>query len=166
MSATTPTRTKSCRPMGRQPAHLLSGHQERQVFALVNNVFNQKFALFGTYFEPQGTAKAGLPIVLTDQRTEVARPAFRGLCGYLGEALGIYSPAMHKRISRPKKAAQTASSSVQYDDAANKNERKILLSGESLRPDGAVRHRAAGRRAQPQPISRCCRAICRRGACS
>lgn len=41
------------------------------VFAVVNNLFNNKYALFGTYFEPQGVANAGLPIVLTDQRTEV-----------------------------------------------------------------------------------------------
>ena len=41
------------------------------LFALANNIFNNKYALFGTYFEPQGTAKAGLPITLTDQRTLV-----------------------------------------------------------------------------------------------
>ena len=46
------------------------------LFASVNNLFNSKYALFGTYFEPQGTAKAGLPITLTDQRTEVPGAPF------------------------------------------------------------------------------------------
>jgi iron complex outermembrane receptor protein len=41
------------------------------LFANVNNLFNKKYALFGTYFEPEGTEKAGLPIALTDQRTLV-----------------------------------------------------------------------------------------------
>jgi iron complex outermembrane receptor protein len=41
------------------------------LFAVVNNLFDNRYALFGTYFEPSGTAKAGLPIALTDQRTEV-----------------------------------------------------------------------------------------------
>jgi iron complex outermembrane receptor protein len=41
------------------------------LFAVVNNLFDTKYALFGTYFESSGTAKAGLPITFTDQRTEV-----------------------------------------------------------------------------------------------
>jgi iron complex outermembrane recepter protein len=41
-----------------------------QIFGLVNNVFNQKFATHGTYFEPQSVANAGLPIALTDQRMQ------------------------------------------------------------------------------------------------
>lgn len=45
-----------------------------QIFGLVNNLFNRKYALFGTYFDPQGVANAGLPIVLTDRRTEVLGP--------------------------------------------------------------------------------------------
>ena len=46
------------------------------LFASVNNLFNNKYALFGTYFEPSGTSKAGLPIMLTDQRTEVPGQPF------------------------------------------------------------------------------------------
>jgi len=42
-----------------------------QVFGLVNNVFNKKYFLHGTYFEPQGVVNSGFPIALTDQRTEV-----------------------------------------------------------------------------------------------
>ncbi len=42
-----------------------------QIFGLVNNVFNNKYALYGTYFETSGVANAGLPITLTDPRTEV-----------------------------------------------------------------------------------------------
>ena len=42
-----------------------------QLFGLVNNLFNKKYLLFGTYFEPQGVQNAGLGIALTDQRTEV-----------------------------------------------------------------------------------------------
>jgi iron complex outermembrane receptor protein len=42
-----------------------------QIFGVVNNVFNQKYALFGTYFDPTGVANTGLPIALTDHRTEV-----------------------------------------------------------------------------------------------
>ncbi|HEY0330212.1 MAG TPA: TonB-dependent receptor [Rhodopseudomonas sp.] len=46
------------------------------LFAVVNNLFDNKYALYGTYFEPSGTAKAGLPITLTDQRTEVPGAPF------------------------------------------------------------------------------------------
>ena len=46
------------------------------LFAVVNNLFNNKYALFGTYFEPEGTSKCGLPIALTDQRTEVPGAPF------------------------------------------------------------------------------------------
>jgi iron complex outermembrane receptor protein len=42
-----------------------------QIFGLVNNLFNRRYALFGTFFDPQGVANAGLPAVLTDRRTEV-----------------------------------------------------------------------------------------------
>ncbi len=49
---------------------------EITLFAVANNVFNSKYALFGTYFEPQGTAKAGLPFALTDQRTLVPGAPF------------------------------------------------------------------------------------------
>ncbi len=53
--------------------------EEVQIFGLVNNLFDKRYALFGTYFEPQGAANAGLPIALTDPRTEV-----------LGQPLSIY----------------------------------------------------------------------------
>ena len=53
-----------------------------QLFALVNNLFDQRYALFGTFFETQGVANAGVPITLTDPRTEVLGPpisAYGGL---------------------------------------------------------------------------------------
>jgi iron complex outermembrane recepter protein len=53
--------------------------KEVQIFALVNNLFDKRYALFGTYFEPQRVANAGLPTALTDPRTEV-----------LGQPLSIY----------------------------------------------------------------------------
>jgi iron complex outermembrane receptor protein len=46
------------------------------VFAVINNLFNKQYALFGTYFESEGTSKAGLPITLTDQRTQVPGQPF------------------------------------------------------------------------------------------
>jgi iron complex outermembrane recepter protein len=54
-------------------ANLHSSYQLRkdlQIFGVVNNLFNQKFGIYGTYFEPQSVANAGLPIVLTDQRMQ------------------------------------------------------------------------------------------------
>jgi iron complex outermembrane receptor protein len=47
-----------------------------QVFGLITNLFNRKYALFGTYFEPQGVANVPLGITLTDQRTEVPGQPF------------------------------------------------------------------------------------------
>ena len=38
-----------------------------QVFALVNNLFNQKYATYGTFFDPAAVANA-LPTALTDHR--------------------------------------------------------------------------------------------------
>ena len=54
-------------------ANLHTSYQVRkdlQIFGIVNNLFNQKFAVHGTYFEPQSVANAGLPIMLTDQRMQ------------------------------------------------------------------------------------------------
>jgi iron complex outermembrane recepter protein len=48
--------------------------KELWVFALINKLFNGRYALFGTYFDPQAVATVGLPIVLTDRRTEVLGP--------------------------------------------------------------------------------------------
>jgi iron complex outermembrane receptor protein len=48
--------------------------KELQIFGLINNLFNRRYALFGTYFDPQSVANAGLPVVLTDHRTEVLGP--------------------------------------------------------------------------------------------
>jgi iron complex outermembrane recepter protein len=45
-----------------------------EIFALVNNLFDKRYALFGTFFDPHGVANAGLPITLTDRRTEVFGP--------------------------------------------------------------------------------------------
>lgn len=46
------------------------------VFAHINNLLDKKYALFGTYFDPEGTSKAGLPILLTNRRTEVPGQPF------------------------------------------------------------------------------------------
>ena len=46
------------------------------LFGVINNLFNKQYALYGTYFEPEGTSKAGLPITLTDQRTQVPGQPF------------------------------------------------------------------------------------------
>jgi iron complex outermembrane recepter protein len=45
-----------------------------QIFGLINNLFNKRYALFGTYFDPQDVANVALPTVLTDYRTEVLGP--------------------------------------------------------------------------------------------
>jgi iron complex outermembrane recepter protein len=45
-----------------------------QIFGMVNNVFDKRYPLFGTYFDPEGVEKAGLPIVLNDRRTEGRGP--------------------------------------------------------------------------------------------
>ena len=50
-----------------------------QFFGLINNLFNRRYALFGTFFDPQSVANVGLPVVLTDHRTEV-----------LGAPLSVY----------------------------------------------------------------------------
>lgn len=46
------------------------------VFAVVNNLFNNKYALFGTFFDPSDVANAKMPIALTDPRTEVPGQPF------------------------------------------------------------------------------------------
>jgi iron complex outermembrane receptor protein len=48
--------------------------KEVQIFGLINNVFNQRYALFGTFFDPSNVANVGLPVALTDSRTEVRGP--------------------------------------------------------------------------------------------
>ena len=50
-----------------------------QLFGLINNLFNRRYALFGTYFDPQSVTNVGLPIVLSDHRTQV-----------LGAPLSVY----------------------------------------------------------------------------
>jgi iron complex outermembrane receptor protein len=42
-----------------------------QVFGIVNNLFDKRYALFGTYFDPQDVRNVGLPVQLSDARTEV-----------------------------------------------------------------------------------------------
>src|SRR5262249_20341322 len=42
-----------------------------ELFALVNNLADKRYAPFGTFFDPRGVANAGLPAALTDHRTEV-----------------------------------------------------------------------------------------------
>jgi iron complex outermembrane receptor protein len=53
--------------------------KEVQVFLLLNNAFDRRYALFGTFFDPRASANVGLPIVLTDHRSEV-----------LGQPLSVY----------------------------------------------------------------------------
>lgn len=53
--------------------------KEVQVFLLLNNVFDRRYALFGTFFDPTAAANVGLPIALTDHRSEV-----------LGQPLSVY----------------------------------------------------------------------------
>ena len=53
--------------------------KEVQLFGLINNLFNRRYALFGTYFDPQSVTNVGLPIVLSDHRTQV-----------LGAPLSVY----------------------------------------------------------------------------
>jgi iron complex outermembrane recepter protein len=50
-----------------------------QAFGLINNLFDKRYALFGTFFNPQSVSNVSLPIVLTDRRSEV-----------LGSPLSIY----------------------------------------------------------------------------
>ena len=42
-----------------------------QLFGLINNLFDKRYALFGTFFNPQSVANVSLPVVLTDRRSEV-----------------------------------------------------------------------------------------------
>ena len=42
-----------------------------QLFALVNNLFDKRYALFGTFFDPAAVANAGLPVELSDRRSVV-----------------------------------------------------------------------------------------------
>jgi iron complex outermembrane receptor protein len=51
-----------------------------ELFLRINNVFDRRYALFGTYFDPKAAANVGLPIVLTDHRSEV-----------LGQPLSVYA---------------------------------------------------------------------------
>jgi iron complex outermembrane receptor protein len=53
--------------------------KEVQLYLLLNNVLDKRYALFGTYFNPQSAANVGLPVVLTDHRSEV-----------LGQPLSVY----------------------------------------------------------------------------
>jgi iron complex outermembrane receptor protein len=42
--------------------------KEVQIFGLVNNLFNRKFATYGTFFETGGNAAKALSTPLTDPR--------------------------------------------------------------------------------------------------
>jgi iron complex outermembrane receptor protein len=53
-----------------------------QLFGLINNLFNRRYALFGTFFDPTDVANVkGLPTVLTDPRTEVLGAPFAAYGG-------------------------------------------------------------------------------------
>src|SRR5262245_45513756 len=43
--------------------------KELQIYGVVNNLFNRKFATFGTFFDPQSTVANAIPNVLFDHRT-------------------------------------------------------------------------------------------------
>jgi len=51
-----------------------------ELFLRINNVLDRRYALFGTYFDPRAAANVGLPVVLTDHRSEV-----------LGQPLSVYA---------------------------------------------------------------------------
>ena len=53
--------------------------KEVQIFGLINNAFNQRTALFGTFFDTSDVAKAGL--TFTDPRTEVLGPPLSVFAG-------------------------------------------------------------------------------------
>jgi iron complex outermembrane receptor protein len=43
-----------------------------QLYGLINNLFDKRYALYGTYFDTGDVANVpGLPVALTDARTEV-----------------------------------------------------------------------------------------------
>ena len=48
--------------------------KELQIFGLVNNLFDRRYGLFGTYFDSGSVANVALPTALTDHRTEVLGP--------------------------------------------------------------------------------------------
>ena len=48
--------------------------EQVQLFGLVNNLFDKRYALFGAYFDPEAVENVGLPVVLNDRRTEVLGP--------------------------------------------------------------------------------------------
>jgi len=43
--------------------------KELQIYGFINNLFNRKFATFGTFFDPQSTVAVAIPNVLFDHRT-------------------------------------------------------------------------------------------------
>jgi hypothetical protein len=43
--------------------------KEVQIYGVINNLFNRKFATFGTFFDPQSTVANAIPNVLFDHRT-------------------------------------------------------------------------------------------------
>ena len=45
--------------------------EQVQLFGLINNLFDKRYALFGTYFDPEAVKNVGLPVVLNDRRAEV-----------------------------------------------------------------------------------------------
>ena len=62
-----------------------------RIFGLVNNLFNQTYYPYGTYFDPQSVQNA-IPTALTDQRTLTPGPAAFGL-------RRTSDPALNSRIS-------------------------------------------------------------------
>ena len=49
--------------------------KELQAFALLNNLFNRKYAVYGTFFDPQGIANA-VPNPPTDHRMQTPAQPF------------------------------------------------------------------------------------------
>ena len=71
-------------------------NKEVQVFAIVTNLFNQKYYTYGSYFELGGVAKA-IAFAFTDPRT--VTPA---------QPLGIYGGVKVRTLGRRHKAQQTS----------------------------------------------------------
>ena len=43
--------------------------KELQIYGFINNLFNRKFATYGTFFDPQSTVAVAIPNTLFDHRT-------------------------------------------------------------------------------------------------
>ena len=67
--ATTPTRTKVAVLYGGELHATYAFSSKVGLFGIINNLFDRKYALYGTYFDPDDVANA-IPQQLTDVRTQ------------------------------------------------------------------------------------------------